>query len=350
MDARLEREERMKNIYDIAREAGVSIATVSRVLNGSAKVRAATRERVEAVLQSHRYSPNVFARGMVSGSMSTVGVMTIDVRDLYFGTVTYSIEHALQQSGYNTLLSNTGGFPEQQLHYLSILAARKVDGIILVGSVFDDESLEEAVLEVASRIPVVMLNRELTGKNVRSVICDEERGIRDCVAHLAAAGHRRILYIKDTNTYSASRKLTGFRLGMRDAGLPLSPGSIVEARQGFDGGIRAAEAILAAGTPFSALVTGDDVTAAGVCKALRSAGCEPGVDAAVTGCNDSIIARSTRPELTSVDNRPREMGETAAAVLTAVLTGEDPPAVTIVEPNLAVRESSRAPGAEQGAE
>ena len=226
------------NIYDIAQQAGVSIATVSRVLNGSDKVRESTRSAVEEVLKENQYTPSVFARGMVSGTMRTVGVLTIDVRDLYFGTVTYAIEQAFFEAGYNTVLCNTGGLPDQQLHYLALLAARQADGIILVGSAFDDETLEAAILETSAKIPVVMLNRSLEGPNIWSVICDEEEGVAQCVDHLCDNGHRRIVYIKDTNTYSASRKLAGFRRGMAARNLTLSPESIIETDKGLQGGDR----------------------------------------------------------------------------------------------------------------
>jgi LacI family transcriptional regulator len=326
------------NIYDIAQEAGVSIATVSRVLNGSPKVKKSTRQKVEGILERSRYSPSIFARGMVSGSMSTIGVLTIDVRDLYFGDVTYSIEHAFLESGYNTILCNTGGLPEQQLHYLSLLTAKNVDGIILVGSVFDDRSLEAAVLEVSKSIPVVMLNRLLQGPNIRSVICDEEAGLKECVAHLVRSGHRRIFYIRDTDTDSAMRKLSGFRAGMREAGL--DPDTVIVTGRGLGGGMDAVAQLSGRGAEYTALVTGDDVTAAGVCKGLRRIGRRPGIDTAVSGCNDSIIALSCEPELTSVDTRSRQMGETAVSILSQVLKGEEPPGITMVKPGLSIRKST----------
>ena len=331
------------NIYDIAREAGVSIATVSRVVNGSSKVKESTRIKVEAILEKHSYAPSAFARGMVSGSMSTIGVMTVDIRDIYFGTVTHAVEQEFSLTGYNTFLCNTGGLPEQQLHYLEVLTNKKVDGIILVGSYFDDHGLEQAVQETAGKIPVVMVNRDLTGNNIWSVICDEKQGIRECVSHMVSRGHRSILYIKDTDTYSASRKLSGFHRGMQDAGLSVGPESVIETGKGIEGGIEAVEKILRVKTPFTALITGDDVTAAGVIKALHRAGIVPGRNVAVSGFNDSIISRSTDPELTSVNSLPTEMGRKAASILTSVLAGENPPQKTVLHPVLTVRQSTMTP-------
>ncbi len=331
------------NIYDIAREAGVSIATVSRVVNGSNKVKASTRTKVEEILHKHSYAPSAFARGMVSGSMRTIGVMTVDIRDIYFGSLTHAVEQEFSSIGYNTFLCNTGGLPEQQLHYLDVLTSKKVDGIILVGSNYDDISLEKAVQDTARNIPVVMVNRDFTGPNIWSVICDEKQGMRECVTHIVDRGHREILYIKDTNTYSAARKLSGFKQGMADAGYPCGDECIIETGKGIEGGIAAVEKILHKDRAFTALITGDDVTAAGVIKGLHRAGKVPGREIAVSGFNDSIIARSTDPELTSVNSMSSEMGRTAVAILTQVLENGQPPQKTVLNPVLTVRASTLLP-------
>ncbi len=335
--------EQVVNIYDIAREAGVSIATVSRVVNGSSKVKESTRTKVEEILNKHRYAPSAFARGMVSGSMRTIGVMTVDIRDIYFGTLTHAVEQAFSTLGYNTLLCNTGGLPEQQLHYLDVLTSKKVDGIILVGSNYDDISLEKAVQATAGRIPVVMVNRDFTGKNIWSVICDEKQGMRDCTAHMLSRGYRDILYIKDTHTYSAARKVSGFRQGMEDAGYSVGDERIIETGKGIEGGIAAVEIIIKSGTPFNALMTGDDVTAAGVVKALHQVGRVPGKEIAVSGFNDSILALSTDPELTSVNSMAGEMGQTAVSILAEVLENGHPPQKTVLNPVLSVRASTLKP-------
>ncbi|WP_319560954.1 substrate-binding domain-containing protein [Marispirochaeta sp.] len=162
----------------------------------------------------------------------------------------------------------------------------------------------------------------------------------DCVAHLASLGHRDIVYIKDTRTYSAARKLSGFYRGMEQAGLFAGTESVMETEKGIIGGITAIRRIREKGIPFSAIVTGDDLSAAGAIKGLKKLDMVPGRDVAVTGFNDSLLAISTDPELTSVNSLPEKMGETAVAILSLVLEGEDPPQSTLVRPKLAIRESS----------
>ena len=141
------------NIYDIAKEASVSIATVSRVLNGSNRVRDITRQKVEAVLNKYNYIPSAIARGMMTNSMKTIGIVTIDIRGLYYANVSYSIEQALSILGYNTILCNTGYDPEQKIRYLQMLAEKKVDSIIMVGSVFKDPRLNKPVEAISKNIP-----------------------------------------------------------------------------------------------------------------------------------------------------------------------------------------------------
>ena len=125
------------NIYDIAKEAGVSIATVSRVLNNKGTVSAATRARVEAILKQNNYTPSAIARGMVSKSMRTVAVLTVDIRVPHYARTAYTIEREFSRRGYEVILCNTGGDRAETLRYLQVVNQKQVDGIVLVGSVFD---------------------------------------------------------------------------------------------------------------------------------------------------------------------------------------------------------------------
>src|SRR5689334_15616268 len=128
------------NIYDIAEKAGVSIATVSRVLNGSSSVSEKTRKKVNEVMQDLGYTPNVFARGLMVNSMRTLGVMTIDVRDLYYANAIHTIELEARQRGYDLILCSTGEDINEKKKYLKLLLQKRVDGIILIGSVFKEKN------------------------------------------------------------------------------------------------------------------------------------------------------------------------------------------------------------------
>ena len=157
------------NIYDIAKEAGVSIATVSRVLNNKGTVSAATRARVEAILKQNNYTPSAIARGMVSKSMRTVAVLTVDIRVPHYARTAYTIEREFSRRGYEVILCNTGGDRAETLRYLQAVNQKQVDGIVLVGSVFDTICQGAEMEKLLSGVPVVLANGKLDLPNAYSV-------------------------------------------------------------------------------------------------------------------------------------------------------------------------------------
>jgi LacI family transcriptional regulator len=189
---------RMK-MDDIAKLAGVSIATVSRVINEPEKVKPETRERVQQIMTKTNFVANAVARGLVVNSMKTIGVLVADIRDLYFSTVTYNIEREFTKLGYNVILSNTGGELGEKKKYLRVMLEKQVDGLILVGSVFKERSGNEHILTASESVPIVTVNSFLEGHNIYSVLCDDFQGIKDTVNYLVKLGHQDIFYLNDVN-------------------------------------------------------------------------------------------------------------------------------------------------------
>ncbi len=327
------------NIYDIAAEAGVSISTVSRVLNNRGRVKKETQEKIEAVLQKYDYQPSAVARGLVTKSMRTIGILTVDIRVMHYSNTTYILEQALSRLGYNVMVCNTGGLLEENLRYLRMLVEKQVDGLVLVGSVFDD--LEQSVegLEYLRHMPVVLANGSLALDNAYSVLVDDPMGAGLSVRHLHKKGHKDIYYVQDMDTHSAKRKAEGFLKAMRDCGLP-AEGRILRSRHGLDEGGAFAKSLLRSGKPFSALVFGEDLTAIGAMKELQRAGLRIPEDVAVTGFNNSDYARMCTPELTSIDNKYRLVGEYSVKLLTGLLEGSGTEADVMIRPVLIERESS----------
>ena len=163
------------NIYDIAKEAGVSIATVSRVLNNKGTVSAATRARVEAILKQNNYTPSAIARGMVSKSMRTVAVLTVDIRVPHYARTAYTIEREFSRRGYEVILCNTGGDRAETLRYLQAVNQKQVDGIVLVGSVFDTICQGTEMEKLLTGVPVVLANGKLDLPNAYSVTASRWR-------------------------------------------------------------------------------------------------------------------------------------------------------------------------------
>ena len=207
------------NIYDIAREAGVSITTVSRVINHREQVNAVTRERVEKVLKAHNYKPNATARNLVTKSSRTVAVLTIDIREPHYARTAYTIERELSHRGYEAIICNTGGELKETERYLQSLMEKDVDGIILVGSVFNEIGKDARIRDMLKTFPVVLANGRLDLERSYSVLVAAQYGIGLSVDHLVENGHKEICYFMDLDTGSAREKKTGFIQSMKKHGL-----------------------------------------------------------------------------------------------------------------------------------
>lgn len=322
------------NIYEIAEEAGVSIATVSRVVNGKSVVSSKTREKVEAVLKRHNYSPSEIARGLVLNSTRTVGVMAVDIRDIYYANVAYTVEQELSRVGYTAILCNTGEDINEKIKYMNILMQKKVDGIILVGSVFKDESLEGAIAGISSKVPVVMINGFVDCKNVYSIICDDSSGISQAVDFLCRQGRKKLIYLQDTDSYSAGAKVEGFRKAMESNNIEINDNNLFKVKKGLEGGYEGIRMIAGKGISFDAVVCGDDLTAIGVIRFLREHDIPVPGEVAVIGYNNSVLASCCEPVLTSVDSRMFEMGRIAIEIFSKVMDGEHVDPKTYLQPGL----------------
>jgi len=327
------------NIYEIAQKAGVSIATVSRVINKNPNVSPKTRKRVEAVLRECNYTPNAIARSLVINSTKTIGIMVSDIRDSYYANATYTIEQEFKKLGYNVILCNTGRQLEEKKKYLKVLLEKKVDGMILVGSVFKEMSGNNHILEAAEKVPIVMLNSYLEGRNVFSIVCDDALAVQEIVSVLVRRSYKEIVYFYDVDSFSGLAKIEGFKRGLKEAGLPFHNHSVMKVPSGFSGGEEGVRKLIKSGTPFNAIVTSEDIIAAGVLKALRECGKKVPEEVGVFGFNNSLITRCTVPALSSVDNKVEAMGVGAVQILKAVLDGKEVPSKTVIAPNLVLRES-----------
>ena len=205
-------------IYDIAREAGVSIATVSRVMNGG-KVGKATRIKVQAVLDSCDYQPSQVAKGLATRQSRCVAVMTVDIRDVHHAAVAYEIERAMATAGYSTILCNLGGNPARASEYLRTLNAQQIIGVFFVGSIFVTPQCREYIAKYAPNIPILFANAVLPLPNAYGVLSDEEDGTYHAVKRLAQAGRHNIAFVNDDETESEEHKLNGYRRAIQEYGL-----------------------------------------------------------------------------------------------------------------------------------
>lgn len=322
------------NIYDIAKEAGVSISTVSRVLNNKGNVNPATREKVEEVLERNHYTPSAIARGMVSKSMRTVAVLTVDIRVPHYARTAYTIERELSHRGYEVTLCNTGGEAEETEKYLRTMLEKKVDGIVLVGSVFNTICQKPEIRKMLCNVPVVLANGKLEMPNSYSVLVDDRYGIALAVNALIEKGYRDIYYVKDMDTVSARLKWDGFVSTLEHAGIAEAKKNVLHTTSDLEGGMRAVRELIQSGRKFSALVCGEDITAAGAVKALLQEGYRVPEDVAVTGYNNSEYARICEPTLTTVDNKPELVAMFSVQLLTSLIEKTDAYSSCTIQPEL----------------
>ena len=207
------------NIYDIAKLSGVSIATVSRVVNGSPRVSEKTKQKVLAVIKESEYTPNVFARGLGLNSMKTIGILCPDISDQYMAEAVSHLEKRLHECGYDCILGCSGNQQEAKEHHTKLLLSKRIDTLILVGSLYagsgENQAETDYVRAAAERIPVFMINGYVEGENIYCSYGDDRQGAYDVTQALIRRGKKRILFLYDSQTYSARQKLEGYESGCR---------------------------------------------------------------------------------------------------------------------------------------
>lgn len=326
------------NIYDIAREAGVSIATISRVINGKSVVSAKTREKVEAVLKKYNYTPDPTARSLVVKSTKSVSILVDDVSDPFYGSVCRAVERELSRISYTSILCNTGSTVKGIADGIKSALAHRADAIVIAGMTRESHN---DISAAAKSVPVVLVNDFLDAPNVYSVICDEVYGMMLAVSHLVSRGKQDIIYVQDcdSNLYAARRLDEGFTAGMAMNDLSSDDRTFITER-GFDGGYALAETLIREGRQFNAVICGDDTTAAGFMKYLTQNYFDVPEDKAVVGFRNTPCAQCSNPQLTSVDCRGDQVGAGAVKQLSAIFEGKQPKNKLVVLPRLVVRESS----------
>ncbi|WP_343633992.1 LacI family DNA-binding transcriptional regulator, partial [Roseateles sp.] len=221
-------------VQDVARLAGVSPATVSRILTGSARVAEDKRRAVEAAIQKLKFRPNLSARGLRSGSTHTIGVLTQELESPYFANAAKGVDQALTGSGYAPIVVPGHWNPEEEAERVALLTARKVDGLIVLGGRLSDAQ----IAELAQQQPVAVIGRRMSAPGVIAFYQDQVEGGRLATEHLIALGHRRIAHIAGPSSHvDAQERKAGFMLAHRQAGLSVDPALIVEGDFMEGGGI-----------------------------------------------------------------------------------------------------------------
>lgn len=319
-------EDEFMNIYDIAELAGVSIATVSRVVNDSPKVSEKTKEKVRAVMEEYNYTPNVFARGLGLNSMKVVGIICPDVADTYMANSVAYLEKSLHRYGYDCILYCSGYEYEDKVNAVNLILQKRIDALVLVGSNYagdGGDAATEYIREAAKQIPVFMINGYVRSPGVYCVLADDYQAVYDAVTELLEAGKKRILFLSDSSSYSAAEKLRGYEDALKDNGLPVLDELKIFVQNKI---LKVREHLLGLSEQgkleFDAVIATDDGLAVGAVKYVRMKKLSIPEDISIIGYNNSELAICCEPELSSIDNRSETICETIVDFMMVHLSGQ----------------------------
>jgi LacI family transcriptional regulator len=303
----------LATISDVAKQAGVSPVTVSRVINNARNVSPATRERVERAIEELGYVPNVAARSLRSKRTRALALVVPDITNPFWTTVARGVEDAAQSHDYSVLLCNTDENPTKQLRYLDVVASQRVDGVIIAPCDSDVRNL--AKLRNRS-VPTVVIDRRVEGWDVDSVYGDSISGARALVQHLIELGHKQIAMISGPPKAStAEDRVAGYRIALAEAGIPLDPRLIRRGEFRSVSGERLTYQILDEGLRPTAIFAANNAIAIGVIDALEKRGLSIPQDVAVVCFDDFHNASRFFPFLTVVVQPAYDMGMNAAQLL-----------------------------------
>lgn len=322
-------------IREVARHAGVSVATVSRALNGSEQVKARTRERVLRAARQLRYVPNGSARSLTTSETRTLGVLLPDLYGEFFSELLRGIDQTARQSHYHTLVSSSHNGLGELETALRAMSGR-VDGLIVMTPAIEADLLEA---NLPGSLPVVLVNCPVEGSAFSTVATDNYGGALAMVEHLRAQGHERVALIRGPEgNHDASERLRGYRDAMGDDAFIEEPGDFTE-RSGYE----ATQRLLARDLRPTAIFASNDSMAIGALRALREAGLRVPEDVSVAGFDDIPVARYVSPPLSSVHVAINEMGRRVIELLIArIAEPSRAPEAAVLPTRLVLRESSGA--------
>ncbi len=332
-----------KTIYDVARVAGVSSATVSRVLNNHPAVKLATRERVMKAVQDLDYQVNLLASALNTGQTRTIGLIVPDIANPFFAEIARGAEECAAERAFNIVMCNTHEQVEREARYVQVLRQKHVDGIIFTSAYLDDRNITPLM---ESGFPLVLVSREVEDIDVDSVRTDDFAGGYQAARHLISLGHKRIaLLAGPLSTKPSLDRKKGYEAALERAGLPVDPTITFSGEFTMESGRAMAEQLLASGRPFTALVAGNDPIAAGAIKVLRRRGIKVPEDVSVVGYDRTVLAEIMEPELTSVAQQMHEMGRQATELLLSRILGtrNNGPVQVVLPPRLVVGSSTAPP-------
>jgi LacI family transcriptional regulator len=308
-------------IYDVAREANVSMATVSRVVNGNPNVKPVTRKKVLEVIERLGYRPNAVARGLASKKTTTVGVIIPDISNIFFAELARGIEDIATMYKYNIILSNSDQNKDKELHLLNTMLGKQVDGLVFMGGNITADHVEEFE---KSPVPIVLAGSIEESNQIPSVNIDYEEAVYDSIKEFIEKGHKNIAFVvgplhEPKNTL---KKLRGYQRAIAEAGIDYNEELIVEGDYTYDSGIEAIERLLEVSDRPTAILVGADEMALGVVHGAEDKGYKIPEDFEVITSDNTRLSLMVRPQLTTIVQPLYDIGAVAMRLLTKLMNKE----------------------------
>lgn len=329
-------------IYDVARLAGVSTATVSRALNGTARIAPATQRAIDDAVEQLGYRPNSIARSLVTKSTQTIALLLPDISNPFYATLVSGIQECALANDHTMLLCTTEGDAEREEEYLQLLRAKQVDGALVDGLVLPPDRIARFVRD---GFPIVCLDRDIDSSAIPLVQVDNHLGGRLATEHLLDLGHTRIAHVTGAQSLHISEdRLAGYRDALSADGIHPHPALVEPGTFTEEGGYLAARALLRRDPHVTAIFAANDLSAVGILNAIAEAGRRVPEQISVVGFDDLRLAQYTAPPLTTVRQPAAEIARLATELLIGLTRGEEVGQMRqVLAPSLVVRGSTAPP-------
>jgi LacI family transcriptional regulator len=329
---------------DIARDLGVSVVTVSKVLRNHGDISKETRQRVLKRMKELNYRPNLAARALITGRTFTIGLIVPDLLHPFFAQVAKALSGVFRKNGYSLILSSSEEDPELEKQELDVLLTRRVDALLIASAQWTVESFRQIEDQ---EIPYVLIDRRFVGLAANFVGVDDEAAGALATAHLIEQGCRRIAHVRGPEVSTAIGRAEGYRRTLAEHAMPSLPGYVIPIgvsgdERGESGGYEAAKTLLELDPRPDGIFCYNDPVAMGVMHAILDAGLRIPEDIAVVGCGNVIYSNLLRVPLTTIDQNSQSIGEQAAELALSLIDAKAPvrPSSICITPTLVVRASS----------
>ncbi|MFC4388194.1 catabolite control protein A [Gracilibacillus marinus] len=325
-------------IYDVAREANVSMATVSRVVNGNPNVKPATRKKVLATIERLGYRPNAVARGLASKKTTTVGVIIPDISSIFFSELARGIDDIATMYKYNIILSNSDQNKEKELRLINTMFEKQVDGLIYMGATISEEHVQQLK---TSPVPVALAATIDGSDTIPSVNIDYEQAAYEATKYLIENGTEHPIYVtgvEDSVVYE--RKLNGYKKALEESNVTFNENYKIEVDFSYEAGLDAASKIVEMEDYPKAIFAATDEIALGIIHGLQDKGMNVPEDVEVFGFDNTRLATMVRPTLTTVVQPMYDIGAVAMRLLTKFMNKETVEEKNVVLPHQIVKRNS----------